>query len=65
MGVAISNISMGDGKRSTAATAFLKDLPDNLTIWTDSHVAKVIIEESTVIGVQLVDGKIGILTPHY
>jgi hypothetical protein len=59
IGVAIANISIGSGQRSTAEKAFLRDLPENLTIWTGNQVTKVIIEGGTAIGVQTVHGKIG------
>jgi hypothetical protein len=63
MGVAISNASIGIGERSTASGAFLNNHPNNLTIWTDSQVAKILIEDNAAVGIELINGTTGILEP--
>jgi choline dehydrogenase-like flavoprotein len=43
------------GLRITAASAYLKEKPDNLTIKTNSQVARIIFEVKKAVGVELSD----------
>jgi choline dehydrogenase-like flavoprotein len=43
------------GLRITAASAYLREKPDNLTIKTNSQVARVIFEVKKAVGVELSD----------
>ncbi|KAF2473694.1 choline dehydrogenase [Lindgomyces ingoldianus] len=43
--------------RTTSATAHLVNLPDNLTIWTDAAVHKLVMEGTKVVGIETADGR--------
>jgi choline dehydrogenase-like flavoprotein len=43
------------GLRVTAASAYLKEKPENLTIKTNSEVSRVIFEAKKAVGVELSD----------
>ncbi|KAF8859468.1 glucose-methanol-choline oxidoreductase [Acephala macrosclerotiorum] len=57
LGLGMSPICAQDGLRTTSASAFLKTIPENLEIWTDTLVAKVLFEGKRAVGVQLLDGR--------
>ena len=54
-GVGNFQFTIKDGKRQSAAVAFLKPVMTrkNLTVWTDAHVSKIIIEKDEAKGVVL------------
>jgi hypothetical protein len=45
--------------RTTSASANLKERPDNLLIWTDTTVGKIIFQGVDAIGVATLDGRKG------
>jgi hypothetical protein len=51
--------AVANGYRTTSASANLKDTPDNLHIWTDTTVSRLIVEGIHVVGVETVDGRKG------
>lgn len=57
VGAAVQQNSMADGRRVTAQTAFLKDVPPNLSIKTDATVRKVLFEGKKAVGVEYAGGK--------
>ncbi|KAF2666024.1 alcohol oxidase [Microthyrium microscopicum] len=56
MGIWIAPNTMFKGIRSTAAD-LLEDLPENLTILTNSHISKVVFKDRKAVGVETSDGK--------
>ena len=56
MGLAPS--SFHKGCRTTASSAYLRSIPSNLSISTNTEVARILFEGKTAIGVQTVSGKI-------
>lgn len=66
VGVGTVSTTIYNGRRTTSATAYLESAPPNLTIWTNSTVTKVIIDNSgdkyqrstpKALGVSLADGR--------
>jgi choline dehydrogenase-like flavoprotein len=51
IGFGICPSTASKGMRTTSASAFLKDAPENLTIVTDSPVTKILLDNDLVIGV--------------
>jgi choline dehydrogenase len=47
-----------DGRRMTAADAYLQDPPANLVVRGDSEVGTVVVEDGAAVGVRLVDGAV-------
>ena len=56
IGLVITPLTGFEGERSTAAD-LLADAPPNLEVVTDAHVARVLFEGTTAVGVALVDGR--------
>lgn len=52
--------SISDGLRTTSSSAFLNlsELP-NLTVWTNSRVIKILLDEKRTVGVETLDGRTG------
>ncbi|MDI1490431.1 MAG: hypothetical protein OHK93_001634 [Ramalina farinacea] len=57
VGAAIQQNAMVDGQRVSARTAFLKDVPSNLSIKTEITVHKVLFEGKKAVGVEHAGGK--------
>ncbi|CZR66954.1 related to alcohol oxidase [Phialocephala subalpina] len=57
IGLGMSPLSSENGLRTTSASANLKTVPDNLEIWTDAPVARVLFESKRAVGVVLLDGR--------
>ena len=47
------------GLRTTSASANLRDKPDNLHIWTEATVGKIIFADAHAVGVETIDGRKG------
>jgi choline dehydrogenase-like flavoprotein len=56
LGVAVCPTTASKSRRSTAASTFLEPAPANLTVKTNSPVAKVLLEGKKAIGVETLDG---------
>lgn len=58
-GVSLFQFTIKDGKRHSAATAFLKPAMsrDNLTVMTRTMVNKILVEGDRATGIQIVEGK--------
>ena len=56
-GVGYYQVTQKDGKRCSAAKAYLEPIKnrDNLTIYTDMHAYRIIIEDGIAIAVELID----------
>lgn len=48
-----------NGYRTTSASAHLLVKQDNLQVWTEGTVKRVILEGTRAVGVELVDGRKG------
>jgi choline dehydrogenase-like flavoprotein len=61
MGMSVFPYSYSQGGRTTSAVAHLKDAGDNLKVWTDANVTRLLWSEhgEMVIGVQTEDGRRG------
>lgn len=59
IGVGIIPTAVANGFRTTSASANLKDIPDNLHIWTEATVNRVILEGTHAVAVEMVDGRKG------
>lgn len=63
VGVGAATTTSHNGWRVTSATAYLNDLPNNITIWTNTYVSKLLFDEKTMstslsaVGVLLADGR--------
>ena len=57
IGMGMGSAAMWNGKRITAATAYLAEPPFNLTIELNAFVASIILSGTTAQGVRLVDGR--------
>lgn len=55
--------SYANGRRTTSATAHLANLPENLIVWRNSWVSKLLFEGKLATGVELRDGRQG--EPEY
>jgi hypothetical protein len=59
IGVCIDVATSNGTARTSSLSAFLSEVPENLTIWTDAVAAKLLFTGAKVIGVQLLDGRKG------
>lgn len=57
IGMGMGTVCIHNGRRLTAANTYLHNPPPNLTILTESAVAKVIFVGKRAVGVQTVDGR--------
>jgi len=57
IGISVCQLAVVNGRRVTAASAYLSDPPPNLTILTESPVEKVCLDNLKAVGIQ-VKGKI-------
>lgn len=57
IGMGMASVCIYQGKRVTAANAYLSHTPPNLTIMTNVLVAKVLFEDRRAIGVKINDGR--------
>jgi choline dehydrogenase-like flavoprotein len=64
VGVGVFPSSYSKEGRITSAGAFLLNPPDNLHIWTDAKVGKLVWEEEKVVGVVTEDGREGETSPY-
>lgn len=58
LGMGMGSVCIHEGRRLTASIAYLSQPPSNLTIWTDSAVAKVLLTGQKATGVKTTDGRI-------
>jgi GMC oxidoreductase len=65
MGIGIAPTTVANGYRTTSASANLKDIPNNLQIWTEATVKRVIVEDTRVVGVEMIDGRKGNDSLHF
>jgi hypothetical protein len=63
IGAGIFPSSYVKGHRTTSATAHLAKIPDNLTIWTNSSIARLLFKGKRVIGIEGVGGLQGMPEP--
>lgn len=59
IGVGIFPMSTSKEGRTTSATSHLVNTPDNLEIWTDTTVQRLLFDGSQVLGVESADGRRG------
>jgi hypothetical protein len=58
LGMGIGSVCIYEGRRLTASIAYLSQPPSNLTICTDSTVAKILFAGQKATGVKTIDGRI-------
>ncbi|RVX65791.1 hypothetical protein B0A52_10322 [Exophiala mesophila] len=67
IGVGTVSTTTYNGRRTTSATAYLTNVPSNLTIWTNSEVTRILLDNAgvnngtstpKVLGVRLRDGRV-------
>ncbi|KAI5927601.1 glucose-methanol-choline oxidoreductase-like protein [Camillea tinctor] len=58
IGMGIGPVCIHNGTRITSSLAYLQNAPPNLTIMTNKHVGKIILEENIAQGIQTVDGHV-------
>lgn len=51
--------SYANGHRTTSATAHLANVPENLIVWKNSWVSRLLFEGKLVNGIELRDGRQG------
>jgi choline dehydrogenase-like flavoprotein len=59
VGISVFPSSYSKDGRTTSATAHLVDAPENLEIWTDAAVHKLVFEGAKVVGIETADGRRG------
>lgn len=59
IGMGIIPNSYANGLRTTSATAHLADVPENLIVWKNSWVSRLLFEGKLVNGVELRGGRQG------
>jgi choline dehydrogenase-like flavoprotein len=59
VGISIFPSSYSKDGRTTSASAHLVDAPENLVIWTDAAVHKLVFEGTKVVGIETADGRRG------
>jgi len=59
IGIGMAPIAAHNGYRTTSALVNLRSPPENLLIWTDSVVKRIILDGTSATGVQLIDGRQG------
>ncbi|KAF2709121.1 GMC oxidoreductase [Pleomassaria siparia CBS 279.74] len=59
IGISIFPSSNSKDGRTTSATAHLVDGPDNLHIWTDAAMHRLVFEGTKVVGIETADGRKG------
>ncbi|RFU28667.1 hypothetical protein B7463_g7687, partial [Scytalidium lignicola] len=57
IGVGVDFLTVKNGLRTTSASANLQSTPDNLTIWTNSPVAKVVLDGKKAVGIETLSGR--------
>lgn len=65
IGLGMSPVSSQNGSRTTSASATLSTSPENLKVWTDAPVKKVLFEGTRAVGVELLDGRKGKKDHHF
>ena len=58
LGMGMGSVCIHESRRLTASIAYLSQPPSNLTIYTDSAVAKVLLTGQKATGVRTTDGRI-------
>jgi hypothetical protein len=58
--MSVARCPYAQGLRTTSEKAFLADKPDNLTIWTQSPVARIALDGKNAVGVETIGGILGI-----
>ncbi|KAI0020992.1 glucose-methanol-choline oxidoreductase-like protein [Xylariomycetidae sp. FL0641] len=58
IGMGMGTVCVYDGVRVTASSAYLRELPSNLKISVNTHVAKVVIKNGKARQIQAVDGRL-------
>ena len=56
-GVSRCDSTVYRGVRQSAAIAYLNKIPDNLTVLTDTHVARILLRKEKAIGIETTNGK--------
>lgn len=59
VGISVFPSTYSKDGRTTSATAHLEDAPENLEIWTDAAVHKLVFEGTKVVGIETADGRQG------
>jgi choline dehydrogenase len=60
VGASVVQFNIAGGQRITSPGAFLKDAPENLTLWSEAEVNHILFEGKKAIGVEFVrNGKTG------
>ncbi|RFU30761.1 hypothetical protein B7463_g5582, partial [Scytalidium lignicola] len=58
MGVGLDFLATKAGLRTTSASAHIhSEKPDNLIIWTNAQVAKIVLEDKKAVGIETTDGR--------
>ena len=57
LGASVCQVSARDGHRTTASSAYLSDVPSNLTILTDLTIEKILFDQDSARGVTTNKGK--------
>ena len=52
-GISVNAMTTSNGRRVTASSAYLSDVPSNLTVLTDAMVEKIIFDGKRAVGVKL------------
>ncbi|KAH8807712.1 glucose-methanol-choline oxidoreductase [Xylogone sp. PMI_703] len=57
VGVGLDFLSVKDGLRTTSSSAHLRSATDNLTVWTNTQVTKIVLDGKKAVGVETLDGR--------
>jgi choline dehydrogenase-like flavoprotein len=61
VGASVAQFNIAGGERITSPDAYLKQIPGNLTLWTEVDVNRIIMEGKKAVGVEFIkDGKTGL-----
>jgi choline dehydrogenase len=50
----VAQFNVAGGERITSPDAFLKSIPENLTLWTEAEVLKLVFEGKKAVGVEFI-----------
>lgn len=53
IGASVAQFNITGGERITSPDAFLKTIPDNLKLWTEVEVNRIILEGKKAVGVEI------------
>lgn len=57
IGMGVGTVCIYKGTRVTSSSAYLTNPPSNLTIISDAHIEKIVLEGKVAVGVQTIDGQ--------